>query len=245
MADTCSLDGCGRPAEARGWCNAHYLRWRSKGDPGTVEVRQRATGRICSIEGCERKHCAQGLCNTHLARLRRTGQTGAAGVEPRNPAAGCLVEGCSEAHRGRGYCSTHLQRLRKRGTVALPHDRGNTWIGDDAGYSAVHQRLRLQLGPASRQVCVSCGRPASDWAYDHRARKVQFSSTGLPFTTDLSHYQPMCRVCHKAMDLDFTPRTCDLDGCDRPFKARGLCSKHYQRALKESRRGRSTEGGSA
>ena len=29
---TCSVDGCERPTEARGWCNAHYLRWRNHGN---------------------------------------------------------------------------------------------------------------------------------------------------------------------------------------------------------------------
>ena len=34
MTDSnCSLDGCDRPAAKRGWCNAHYLRWRRHGDP--------------------------------------------------------------------------------------------------------------------------------------------------------------------------------------------------------------------
>lgn len=35
MADTrlCSIDGCSKPAFGRGWCSAHYSRWRSHGDP--------------------------------------------------------------------------------------------------------------------------------------------------------------------------------------------------------------------
>lgn len=30
----CSIEECGRPAHARGWCIGHYQRWRTKGDPG-------------------------------------------------------------------------------------------------------------------------------------------------------------------------------------------------------------------
>lgn len=30
---TCSVDGCSRPLAAKGYCIAHYHRWRSHGDP--------------------------------------------------------------------------------------------------------------------------------------------------------------------------------------------------------------------
>lgn len=35
MADLriCSIDGCGKPLKARGWCNAHWRRWNRNGDP--------------------------------------------------------------------------------------------------------------------------------------------------------------------------------------------------------------------
>jgi hypothetical protein len=29
----CSIEGCGRPHVARGWCSVHYERWRNQGDP--------------------------------------------------------------------------------------------------------------------------------------------------------------------------------------------------------------------
>lgn len=30
---TCCIENCSQPVEARGWCNAHYTRWRRKGSP--------------------------------------------------------------------------------------------------------------------------------------------------------------------------------------------------------------------
>lgn len=30
---TCTIDGCGSPTRARGWCSKHYQRWQTHGDP--------------------------------------------------------------------------------------------------------------------------------------------------------------------------------------------------------------------
>lgn len=32
----CSIEGCGRPHRARGWCHRHYYRWKRQGDPEIV-----------------------------------------------------------------------------------------------------------------------------------------------------------------------------------------------------------------
>lgn len=33
----CSIPDCGKPSRNRGWCVAHYTRWRRHGDPGIVK----------------------------------------------------------------------------------------------------------------------------------------------------------------------------------------------------------------
>lgn len=40
---TCTFDGCDRPSRARGWCHAHYKRWKRNGDPAGVRAMSCAT----------------------------------------------------------------------------------------------------------------------------------------------------------------------------------------------------------
>jgi hypothetical protein len=72
----CSVDGCTKHAETRGWCGAHYRRWRFGGDlaadiplgkmhNGTT---LKNVGATCSIDGCERKAKTRLLCTGHYSR---------------------------------------------------------------------------------------------------------------------------------------------------------------------------------
>ena len=66
---TCIVTGCIDPAIARGWCNAHYRRWRRHGDPlGGLHYR---TG--CRVTDCTEPHEAKGLCRVHYKRWKDHG----------------------------------------------------------------------------------------------------------------------------------------------------------------------------
>lgn len=221
METQCSIDGCDAPARTRGWCHVHYMRWYTKGDPGVAEIIRRPKGRTCSLEGCDRKHQGRGYCDTHLQRFIKYGDPGPAEIEARRPGATCSVEGCEGPHRGRGYCDKHYQRWVKYGDPLGAKTPAAT-------YSAIHFRLRKERGRAGGMTCVRCGGPAVQWAYDHTDPDERWDpASGLPFSLDLDRYQPLCLSCHRR--LDAPRKTCSAAGCDSLTKAKGLCSKHYQR----------------
>lgn len=66
----CSVSGCGKKVEARGWCQTHYVRWKVRGDPLFTPYRT-----DCSVPGCTRPHAKNGLCDLHNGRMKRTGTT--------------------------------------------------------------------------------------------------------------------------------------------------------------------------
>ena len=81
----CSIGGCMAPRVARGYCQAHYRRWRLYGDPkahiplGSVgSIRLAENPPACDVDGCERRPKGQGLCPMHYQRKAKTGSTGPA-----------------------------------------------------------------------------------------------------------------------------------------------------------------------
>lgn len=68
---TCSIDGCERPARARGWCRLHYKRNYRNGDPLKTHKpwgRDGSRNRMCETEGCARKARSRRMCNTHYSQ---------------------------------------------------------------------------------------------------------------------------------------------------------------------------------
>jgi len=67
----CSVDDCERPRRTRGWCHAHYQRWRATG-----AAPQSAVGgyrQTCTVKECTNKHMGRGYCSMHSQRFRRHG----------------------------------------------------------------------------------------------------------------------------------------------------------------------------
>jgi hypothetical protein len=166
----CTVDGCDRSPHGRGWCLTHYRRWQRHGDPGPADV-------------LDRSHC---------------GQT-------------CLVDGCTRGNFGHGYCRMHYKRMWRGGEAGRRNAQGTQgnlirgadrfcWLGDDAGYSACHARVKALHGSASTHRCAHCRRMAKDWAYDHLDSNEQTDTRGRPYSPDPGRYMALCRRCHKAFD---------------------------------------------
>jgi hypothetical protein len=96
----------------------------------------------------------------------------------------------SAAHQG------HQFSAETRAKMSAAH-LGQYYRGDDAGYSAVHLRIRTAYGNADH--CEHCGATDDrryEWAYggpDHAAG-------GLPFSADFADYIQLCKTCHIRFD---------------------------------------------
>lgn len=68
----CSIDGCGKQSEARGWCHTHYCRWSRT---GSVALKTKApSDLICSIDGCNKGgKLSRTWCAMHYSRWRSYG----------------------------------------------------------------------------------------------------------------------------------------------------------------------------
>ena len=88
---TCSIEGCEKPAQARGWCAMHYQRWRKNGDPGTAAGRNRQPSPELAFAA---KTLRQGDC------LVWTGTVSHSEVRPDHPMGVIRVDGAlRKVHR--------------------------------------------------------------------------------------------------------------------------------------------------
>lgn len=205
---TCSIEGCGKPAKNRGWCSAHYTRWRRHGDPLAGAASRKRPIRLCSVEGCDRVVDALGLCAVHYLRFKRNGETGSAEIASKvrhAPGQMCSVDGCDSLAKLRGWCAGHYQRWLLKGDPG-PAEFKYQGSGDDIGYFAAHDRVRKVKGSARDQTCAHCGAPARDWAYDHAdpdertAPEDDPHAAGMPYSVNIDSYIPLCKACHNKFD---------------------------------------------
>jgi len=116
MEQTCAFAGCQKKPKCRGWCAAHYERWRKHGSPDIVlNPVPPPINRIhesCTIDGCDRDHHAQGLCAAHYTKLLKYGNPLEDNRRTRN---WCSVADCGKPAHGHGMCRNHWSLWRNHG----------------------------------------------------------------------------------------------------------------------------------
>src|SRR5438105_11705292 len=75
--EACSIEGCKRAYQAKGYCFFHYDKWKSGELP-------KGRYNTCSKEGCLKKVVAHGLCADH--QPKKKGEAPAAAPAPATPA---------------------------------------------------------------------------------------------------------------------------------------------------------------
>lgn len=66
----CSMPGCGKKSQCKGFCGMHYTRVFRYGNPNCKHKTGPKAIESCSVPGCGKKHRGLGLCSLHYFRQR-------------------------------------------------------------------------------------------------------------------------------------------------------------------------------
>lgn len=112
-ATGCAVDGCDRTKIfARGWCAAHWSRWRRTGSTGAPEVWDRKP-QPCMIEGCSKSRKMQGYCLNHGRHIAKGGHPDFVG-----PIVKFGEDNGSWKGSGVGYTGAHMRVRDARGPAS-------------------------------------------------------------------------------------------------------------------------------
>ena len=133
MARVCTVEGCVRPHNARGYCGMHYRTWKRHGDP-LVRVKVRNT---CSIKDCNDNARGHGYCQVHYTRWRKHGDPSIVLPNPgnRQMATGRITyDGAHRrVYRAKGKASSYTCRCGKQAAEwAYDHGDPDEWTAERA-----------------------------------------------------------------------------------------------------------------
>ncbi len=111
---TCRAEGCDRPAQRKGCCQAHYVRlFRGEKDALATPISTQ-TKKTCTLDGCSRTHVARGYCDLHYSRMQHKGDPGGLDFQEKTPRPDkCQGPECDSPVRAKGYCSAHYRQWRE------------------------------------------------------------------------------------------------------------------------------------
>lgn len=104
----CSIEGCEKKHNSKGFCRSHYMKNKAHGNP----LFERIIKLDCNVEGCHESHLANGFCNKHLLRYKKHGDPL---IDMSLKRQKCIIEKCNELQKGLGYCRAHYVAFKKHG----------------------------------------------------------------------------------------------------------------------------------
>lgn len=169
---TCAFVACEKPSKCRGWCSAHYERWRKHGDPAITLAPvapprrpKRERTQECVVAGCETFPRYSDYCQMHYQRVRKHG----------DPLKGerrkrllCTVGDCGAKVHGHGMCFKHYNRHRNSGSTDLTAKRTEVCTADACNEptnkrgwfcEAHYMELRRHGRIGSDRTCADCASP--------------------------------------------------------------------------------------
>jgi hypothetical protein len=177
--DACTMEGCGRPHKARGYCQTHYMQFKRGITPvGPIKVRVSIKPDECAEDGCAEPVKAKGLCKMHYQRLLRHGYVRA--NRRAKEIGSCSIDVCESREYTKGLCHAHYTkhiRWRKKGVDATRYQ----------------EMLREQNG-----VCAICGKP--ERAPDKASGKTRDMAIDHNHETGAIR-QLLCSNCNRALGL--------------------------------------------
>lgn len=234
----CSVLDCGRPTVARGYCNAHWKRWKQGLPLDTPIQMKHKGGRPCTVDNCGRRAVSDGLCNTHRER-REVGTDLTAPVggyfmtdnieeRLRHYAPAGAPDECWEwtaaLNKGYGAITVHGSRMRQAHVVA--------W--------EIHNDTELPAGMVIRHSCDNppCTNPAhlelgthADNSDDRLERGAEaYNGTGHRHRTD-AEVREMRRLYEEGVNMTEISRRF---GCSRATAMRICKGQSFPNVLQLS-----------
>ena len=132
---------------------------------------------------------------------------GAPTASPARPAV-CQVPGCQQmaTYSKLRLCRPHHSQVGRLipGGLSSGGPTGpatGSWKGDAVGYVGAHHRVTKRHGAAALYHCACCPARALDYALLPGHGQLEDSATGYRYSSEPDDYAPMCRACHRPLDV--------------------------------------------